>query len=234
MLPGRPFPSRGPSQPPQTPRTPHAASPSHFGPPSPAVFRIFQSQQVGGRGRRCLFSAHGAPSFSGVARPSLSPPLLYRTGNRGCRFTKPAFPAPSWRPSLPVHARLLAGAVGLPGPKGTRGGGKPGTHRGWQRHRRAWAVDLGSGSLGPLVVPSPQPPSPPLPVSPKAGRSRRPSSCPRSPEAPGVGHAAEVLEGGGPRRRSQSREDGGFRGRPPEEGRKGASDAHHVCGIEYD
>lgn len=144
-----------------------------------------------------------------------------------------SLPLPGDPPCLSMLCSLL-GQSGSRDPKGTQGGGKPGTRRGRERHRRAWASDLGSGSLGPLVVPSPQPPSPPLPVSPKAGRSRCPSSCPRSPEAPGVGHAAAVLEGGGPGHRSRPREDGGFRGRPPEEGRKGASDAHHVCGIEYD
>ena len=134
-------------------------------------------------------------------------------------------------PSL--RALLLAGAVGPPGThRGLRG--NLGAHRGRQRHRQAWASDLGSGSLGPPVVPSSQPPSPPLPVSPKAGRSQRPSSCPRSPEAPWLATQLAMLVGGGPGCKGQPREDGGFCGRPREEGRKGASDAHHVCGIEYD
>ena len=146
---------------------------------------------------------------------------------------KAGFPCPAWKPSLSLRALLLAGAVGPPGThRGLRG--NLGAHRGRQRHRQAWASDLGSGSLGPPVVPSSQPPSPPLPVSPKAGRSQRPSSCPRSPEAPWLATQLAMLVGGGPGRRGQPREDGGFCGRPREEGRKGASDAHHVCGIEYD
>lgn len=174
------------------------------------------------------------PAFLGGARPSLSPPLLYRKGNRGCRFTKPAFPAPPWRPSLPVHALLLAGAVGLPGPKGDSGRGQA-----WYPSRTAEAqagVGFGLGERKP--GPPSRAISPAAVTSPASVTQSRkepaPQLPPPKPRGPRVGHAAAVLEGGGPGRRSRPREDGGFRGRPPEEGRKGASDAHHVCGIEYD
>ena len=68
----------------------------------------------------------------------------------------------------------------------------------------------------------------------QSGKEPAPQLLSPSPEAPWVATQLALLVGGGPGRRSQPREGGGFLGRPQEEGRKGASGAHRVCGIEYD
>lgn len=81
--------------------------------------RTFQNWQRGGAPIWPL--EH--PAFLGKARPCLSPPQLYRRGNRGRGFEKHTFPVPVWKHSLTLLILCpLWGLVGPPGPLREGGG----------------------------------------------------------------------------------------------------------------
>lgn len=158
----------------------------------------------------------GTPSFFGCSQtPASAHPLLCGRGNRGCGFTKHAFPPPLCKPFL-THLLLL---VDLP--RSLRGREK--------RHK----AGMGSGLWVGKPAPPPRPPSHPciLPAvvtSPAslsliASRDQCPSSCPQTwHPSPGWGRPSsqphgrhvtvEAAQEASPGSRSQFREDGGFLG----------------------
>lgn len=133
------------------------------------------------------------------------------------------------QPLLPLCRAL--GAAGLPW-----------THQGREeRHKAGGAAIqvLGGEAWAPQPLPSSQLLSPPLPASSRA-RSHCPSSCPRAQHrGPGrgrplVSHRPVTMEAVTNFKEKMEASSGGHRKRDGEQGRRGAFDARHVCGAEYD
>lgn len=160
--------------------------------------RTFQNQWV----KLTPISAHSHFTEGETeAVASQSTPFLHLSGNTS---SLPAWPQPP-----PVGA-----------------GGPPCTFQGVRSTRRAWPSGSGgdawaspAATIFLAAVTSPA-------ASPRAGGSQRPAPAPKPSVGPGwggplVSHWAPCSRGGGPGSRGQLRgEDGGFHGRPQQEGRR--------------